>query len=175
MTTEDLGGPESLYGVWIDLGHQLFQQHMDNDLVEAITALMRATIDHLKKNKELFQQMTAEDLKLILNGIKNCQVPEIKVNWVKMLGILGCLLPEILVREIIEFLLKVSHEEDDLWILSESLDSFMDIFADSDWNEIVAELSVVPSFKQLEKKLKTKVSFSVIFNYSLFLNFFLIF
>ncbi len=32
------------YGVWIDLGHQLFHQHMDNDLVEAITALMRATI-----------------------------------------------------------------------------------------------------------------------------------
>lgn len=159
MSTEDLGGSESLYGVWIDLGHQLFQQHIDNDLVEAITALMRATLDHLKKNKELFQQMTAEDLKLILNGMKNCKVAEIQVNWVKMLGTLGCLLPEILVKEIIEFLMNVSLEEDDLWILSEALDSFMDIFADNDWNEIVAQLNVIQNFRKLEKKLKTKVSF----------------
>lgn len=45
-------------------------------------------------------------LQLILNGVKNCSMPEIRANWLRMLGTLGCLLNEALVRVIISFIVE---------------------------------------------------------------------
>lgn len=157
MSTEELGGPSAIYKVWLDLGQQIFQIQQDYESLEASTSLMRATLEHLKKSPELFQQVSDSDLQLILDGIKNCDKPEVRANWLRMLGILGCLLPAPLVKKITEFILETTLKEDDVWTISEALDSFMDMFSDNDWNEIVHELNVVSKSKELEKILKTKI------------------
>ncbi|CAO1371804.1 unnamed protein product [Diamesa tonsa] len=157
MSTEELGGAVAIYNVWIDLGQQIFQTQCDFEILEASTSLMRATLEHLKPSPELFKQMTETDLQLILDGVSTCDKSEIRANWLRMLGTLGCLLPEPLVKKITDFILQTLSKEEDVWTLSEALDSFMDMFSDNDWNQIVYDLNVIPKSKELEKILKTKM------------------
>lgn len=158
LTTEELGGPSAIYNVWLDLGQQIFQIQQDYESLEASTSLMRATLEHLKKSPDLFQQVSESDLQLILDGIQNCDKSEVRANWLRMLGTLGCLLAEPLVKKITDFILETTLKDDDVWTISEALDSFMDMFSDNDWNQIVYDLNVVAKSKELEKNLKTKVS-----------------
>lgn len=158
MTTEELGGAMAIYNVWLDLGQQIFQTQQDFELTEASTSLMRATLEHLKKSPELFKQVTESDLQLILDGVKDCKSSETTANWLKMLGTLGCILAEPMVKKITEFVLEAALKETDVWTLSEALDSFMDMFSDNDWNQIVFDLNVTTKSRELEKILKTKVS-----------------
>lgn len=157
MITEDLGGPAAIYNVWLDLGQQVFQNSQDDVLIEASTALMRATLEHLRTSPDLFKQMTQNDLELILKGAEMCNESEIRANWLRMLGVLGCLLPENLVKTIIECLLQQCYKEAEAWTLSEALDALMDLFADNDWNQIAYELNLAHKSKELEKVLKSKL------------------
>lgn len=157
LDIEDLGGPNALYNVWIEVGSQIFQAQEEDTAVEASTSLMRATLEHLKKSPDLFKQMTEPDLSLILNGVNICKNPEIRANWLRMLGTLGCLLSEPLVKKIAEIILTTAAKEDDVWTISEAMDSFMDIFSENDWNQIVIDLNVIGQSRELEKMLKTKV------------------
>ena len=152
-----MGGPKAIYNVWIEVGNQIFEAEQEDDAVEASTSLMRATLEHLKKSPELFKQMTEPDLALILNGVNVCKNPEIRANWLRMLGTLGCLLSEPLVKKIVEIILSTAAKEDDAWTISEALDSFMDMFSDNDWDQIVVDLNVIAQSRDLEKILKTKV------------------
>lgn len=157
FTTEDLGGPEALYAVWLELGQQAFQGPQDTEILEAITTLMRSALEHLKTSPQLFIKMTSEDLELMLNGVKSCTESEIRANWLRMLGILGCVLPEPLVKIIIHFVLEVcSTKEIDAWSMSESLDALMDMFSDKDWLQISYEVNLAKRAKEFEKILKTK-------------------
>lgn len=157
MTTEDLGGPAAIYNVWLDLGQQVFQSTQDATLIEASTALMRSTLQHLRGSADLFKQMSENDLQLMLKGAEVCSEPEIRANWLRMLGVLGCLLPEHLVKIIIDCLLQQCFRETDVWTLSEALDALMDLFADNDWNQIVYEVNLTQKAKALEKVLKNKL------------------
>lgn len=156
MTTEDLGGPKAIYNVWLDLGQQVFQGTQNTDILEASTSLMRAALDHLKYSSDLFSKMTDNDLQLMLNGVQVCTEPETRANWLRMLGVLGCLLPEVLVKTIIAFIVDASLQEQDAWAISEAIDALMDIFSDNDWEQIVHELGLVAKAKQLERVLKNK-------------------
>lgn len=179
MSKEDLGGAEAVYNVWLDIGQQVFQGSQDANILEASTSLMRATLEHLKNSAELFQQMSENDLQLILTGAQNCCDPEIRANWMRMLGILGSLLPEPLVKKITQFLVATcisvyffkiklyfsnilikifSFQEEDVWSLSEGLDSLMDVFSDNDWPQIIYELNLMQSTRELDKIFKNKVS-----------------
>ncbi|XP_055302800.1 HEAT repeat-containing protein 3 [Sitodiplosis mosellana] len=157
MSIEDLGGASAVYNVWIDLGQQVFQNSHDIALVEASTALMRATLDHLRTSTDLFKQMTQNDLEMMLKGAEVCTEPEIRANWLRMLGVLGCLLPENSVKIIIECLLQQCFKETDVWTLSEALDALMDLFSDNDWNQISYELNLAQKTRELEKILKHKL------------------
>lgn len=157
MSIEDLGGASAVYNVWIDLGQQVFQNSQDTALVEASTALMRATLDHLRTSADLFKQMTQSDLEMMLKGAEVCTEPEIRANWLRMLGVLGCLLPEGSVKIIIECLLQQCFKETDVWTLSEALDALMDLFSDNDWNQISYEVSLAQKTRELEKILKNKL------------------
>lgn len=156
MTTEDLGGPSAIYGVWLDLGQQILHDLSNTAILEASTALMRATIAHLRTNPELFKQMTEDDLKLMLNGFSASNEPEIRANWLRSFGVLGCVLPEPLVKVIITFLLEQSLKETDAWTLSEAIDTLMDMFSDNDWNQISYELNLAQKTKELEKSLRAR-------------------
>ncbi|XP_065088985.1 HEAT repeat-containing protein 3 [Ochlerotatus camptorhynchus] len=157
ISSDDLGGAEGIYQVWLELGQQVFQGHQNPKLLEASTSLMRATLEHLRKNPELFKQMTESDLQLMLNGVNECQDAEIRANWLRMLGILGCLLPEPLIKLIIDFVLTTSLKEQDIWTISEAMDSMMDIFADNDWNQVVHDLGMVAKCKELDRRMKAKL------------------
>lgn len=157
MVTEDLGGTQAIYQVWLDLGQQVFQGTQNTNILEASTSLMRAALEHLKHSPELFQQMSDNDLQLMLNGVQTCSEPEIRANWLRMLGVLGCLLPDTLVKVIMEFILETCAKEMDVWTISEALDSLMDMFSDNDWNQIAFELNLVQKSKELERLLKHKL------------------
>lgn len=157
MSIEDLGGASAVYNVWIDLGQQVFQNSQDNALIEASTALMRATLDHLRTSADLFKQMTQNDLEMMLKGAEVCSEPEIRANWLRMLGTLGTLLPENSVKIIIECLLQQCFKETDVWTLSEALDALMDLFSENDWNQISNEVNLAHKTRELEKILKNKL------------------
>lgn len=158
MSTEDLGGASSaIYNVWLTLGQQVFQDNADLALVEASTALMRSTLDHLRACPNLFDKFTQNDLELILKNAEVFTEPEIRANWLRMLGILGCLLPENLVKIVIGSLIQQCFKENDVWTLSEALDALMDLYSDNEWNQISYELNMVQKTKELEKILKNKL------------------
>ncbi|XP_054743924.1 HEAT repeat-containing protein 3 [Anastrepha obliqua] len=157
LSPEDMGGAKAIYDVWVELGQQVFKGPQDVTVMEPATSLMRAALERLKPNKELFGQMADNDLELIFNGVKNCSVAEIRANWLRMLGTLGCLLPETLVRTIITFIVEACVEEDDVWTISEALDSLMDMFADNDWPKIIVELNLPEVLKKLEKMFRNKI------------------
>ncbi|XP_058447047.1 HEAT repeat-containing protein 3 [Malaya genurostris] len=157
ISTEDLGGAEAIYQVWLELGQQVFQGEKNPRLLEASTSLMRATLEHLRKNPELFRQMTETDLQLMLTGVTDCHDPEIRANWLRMLGLLGCLLSEPLIKLIINFVLTTCLKEQDLWTISEAMDSMMDIFSENDWNQIVHDLDMVTKCKELDRRMKIKL------------------
>lgn len=115
ISAEDLGGPNAIYNVWIDLGQQAFQGGLDDSVLEASTALMRATLEHLRSSPNLFAQMTDADVELVLKGAEICSEPEIRANWLRMLGVLGCLLSEARVKVIIEHILTQCYKETDAW------------------------------------------------------------
>ncbi|XP_037817411.1 HEAT repeat-containing protein 3 [Lucilia sericata] len=157
LNSEDLGGHNAIYSVWVDLGQQVFKGPKDTSILEPSTSLMRAALEHLKTKKELFNQMTQNDLELMLDGVKNCSMPEIRANWLRMLGSLGCLLPEPLVKVIVLFIVETCAQEEDVWTISEALDALMDMFSDNDWHQILVDLNLPVVIKDLEKYFKTKV------------------
>lgn len=157
MTIEDLGGPLAVYNVWLEVGQQVFQNRQDDEILEASTGLMRAALDHLRSSPELFMQMSENDIEMILNGTQACTVPEIRANWLRMLGVLGCLLQEVQVKIIIAFIVEESFKATDAWTLAEAIDALMDIFTDNDWNKILYELNLAQKTKVLDKILKNKL------------------
>ncbi|XP_013101646.1 HEAT repeat-containing protein 3 [Stomoxys calcitrans] len=157
LNAEDLGGHSAIYNVWVDLGQQVFKGAKDPTILEPCTSLMRASLEHLKTKKGLFNQMTQSDLELILDGVRSCSMPEIRANWLRMLGSLGCLLNEALVKVIVSFIVETCAKEDDVWTISEAIDALMDMFSDNDWHQILLDLNLPIAIKELEKQFKTKV------------------
>ncbi|XP_017031711.1 HEAT repeat-containing protein 3 [Drosophila kikkawai] len=157
LTAENLGGYSDIYNMWMNLGQQAFKGTEDAAVMEAITSLMRSSLSLLKSRRDLFGQMTENDLNMIIEGASKCTVMDIRVNWNRMLGTLGSLLSESLVKAIVLFLLNSCAREDDLWALSEGLDALMDIFAVDDWPQIIAELEMCERVLALEELFKSKL------------------
>jgi len=157
LPAEDLGGYSDIYNMWMNLGQQAFKGTEDLTVMEAITSLMRSSLSLLKARKDLFGQMTENDLNMIIEGARKCADLNIRVNWNRMLGTLGSLLSEPLVKVITLYILTWCAEEDDLWALSEGLDALMDIFAVEDWPQIIAELEMCDRVQSLEVLFKSKL------------------
>lgn len=64
LSCEDLGGKEVAYNVWSTLGQQVFKEPQDTMILEPSTSLMRAALEHIKTNPELFQQLTLSDIEV---------------------------------------------------------------------------------------------------------------
>lgn len=155
LSIDDLGGPAAIYAVWLELGQQVFQGDQQPDQLEASTALMRATLEHLRPNAALFGQMTGDDLQLMLDGVKQCGgEPEIRANWLRMLGVLGVLLPETLGKQCMVCIVETSVRDEDAWTISEAADALMDMFSDNDWQQAVHDLSLVRRTQELLVQLK---------------------
>lgn len=78
MSSKDLGGDSFLYNIWSKLGQEVFKIPQDTIILEPSTSLMRAALDHIKTNKNLFEQLTLSDIKVLqfLQMLKSnlCQI-----------------------------------------------------------------------------------------------------
>ncbi|KAH8380704.1 hypothetical protein KR009_011053 [Drosophila setifemur] len=157
LAVEDLGGYSEIYNMWMSLGQLAFKGTEELSVMEAITSLMRSSLSLLKSRRDLFAQMTENDLNMIIEGAGNCMVKDIRVNWNRMLGTLGSILAEPLVKAIVLFLLNACAQEHDMWALSEGLDAIMDIFAVDDWPQIITELEMCDRIQALEELFKSKL------------------
>ncbi|XP_001359242.6 HEAT repeat-containing protein 3 [Drosophila pseudoobscura] len=156
LSVHDLGGHNDIYNMWFHLGQQAFKGTEEATIMEAITSLMRSALTLLKTRKDLFSQITENDLNMIIESAQKSTIMDIRVNWNRMLGTLGCLLSEALVKGIVQFLLNSCAQEEDLWAMSEGLDALMDIFADDDWPQIIADLNMCERVQTLEEQFKSK-------------------
>ncbi|XP_045528350.1 HEAT repeat-containing protein 3 [Pieris brassicae] len=172
LPIDKLGGVNSVYRIWVDAGKLVFKQNSDNlNLVESATAVMRAALDKIKfrengninNDSGLFSDLALTDIEIMLNGIKDCQVPEIRSNLIRMIGILALLLVNnindtttTVICTITEFLLDQAHKENEVWVLAEAIDTLVDLYSEDETDEIAAKVKLVEKLSILSPILKNK-------------------
>ncbi|CAH4031175.1 unnamed protein product [Pieris brassicae] len=172
LPIDKLGGVNGVYRIWVDAGKLVFKQNSDNlNLVESATAVMRAALDKIKfrengninNDSGLFSDLALTDIEIMLNGIKDCQVPEIRSNLIRMIGILALLLVNnindtttTVICTITEFLLDQAHKENEVWVLAEAIDTLVDLYSEDETDEIAAKVKLVEKLSILSPILKNK-------------------
>lgn len=109
---------------------------------------------------------------MMLTGIKECQVPEIRANLIRMIGILALLLVNNLneatsnvICTITEFILDQALKENEVWVLSEALDTIVDLYSEDETDLLAAKVKLVEKLTVLAPILKNKVN-RTLFNFS---------
>ncbi|XP_041975497.1 HEAT repeat-containing protein 3 [Aricia agestis] len=170
LPIENLGGVDGVYKVWVDAGKLVFKQNSkDMNLMESATAVMRAALDKIKFSKsgvtqsKLFQDMELSDIELMLIGIRDCQVAEIRSNLIRMIGILALLLVNNLneatsnvICMITEFLIEQAHKESEVWVLAEAIDTIVDLYSEDETNELAAKIKLPEKLAGLAPILRNK-------------------
>ncbi|XP_063822156.1 HEAT repeat-containing protein 3 [Ostrinia nubilalis] len=171
LPIESLGGASRVYKIWVDTGKLVFQQNAENvNLLESSTAVMRASLEKLKVKENgdlngcnLFSDMALTDIEMMLTGIKECQVPEIRANLIRMIGILALLLVNNLneitsnvICTITEFILEQAHKENEVWVLAEAIDTIVDLYSEDETDILAAKVKLVDKLAVLAPILKNK-------------------
>ncbi|XP_046962167.1 HEAT repeat-containing protein 3 [Vanessa cardui] len=172
LPTDYLGGINGIYRFWVEAGKLAFKQNSKNlDLLEAATAAMRAALNkitNINRNKpasesNLFSDLALSDIEIMLTGIKECQVPAIRANLFRMIGILALLLINNLnetTSEVIccitEFILEQAHKENEVWVLAEAIDTLVDMYAEDETDQLAAKVQLVDKLAVLAPLLKNK-------------------
>lgn len=115
-------------------------------------------------------QTIMSSLQIMLTGIRECQVPEIRSNLIRMTGLLALLLVNSLndttatvISTITEFILEQAHKENDVWVLAEAIDTIVDLYSGDDTDALAAKIKLVEKLQMLSPILKNKVcKFSVV-------------
>lgn len=101
---------------------------------------------------------------MMLTGIKECQVPEIRANLIRMIGILALLLVNNLnditsnvICTITEFILEQAHKENEVWVLAEAIDTIVDLYSEDETDVLAAKVKLVDKLAVLAPILKNKV------------------
>ncbi|KAL0851138.1 hypothetical protein ABMA28_007003 [Loxostege sticticalis] len=171
LPIDSLGGVNRVYKIWVDAGKLVFQQNAENvNLLESATAVMRASLDKIKVKENgdingcnLFSDMALTDIEMMLTGIKECQVPEIRANLIRMIGILALLLVNNLnditsnvICTITEFILEQAHKENEVWVLAEAIDTIVDLYSEDETDVLAAKVKLVDKLAVLAPILKNK-------------------
>lgn len=100
----------------------------------------------------------------MLTGIRQCEVPEIRSNLIRMVGILALLLVNNLnditsnvICTITDFIIEQSHKENEVWVLAEALDTLVDLYAEDETDYLAAKVKLVDKLAILAPILKNKV------------------
>ncbi|CAD1473283.1 unnamed protein product [Heterotrigona itama] len=167
LEVDALGGVENIYRMWMDIGTTVFKDTNPNDidLLESATAAMRAAIQKLSEEKtNIFNQLTLADIQPILNGERQCSNTNIRVNLIRTLGTLALILmnndiPEIheLIKYVSTFLLDIYITEPSVWVIAESLDAIMDIYAEDNSDQLASEIKLVEKLHTLVPLFKNKM------------------
>ncbi|XP_022821496.1 HEAT repeat-containing protein 3 isoform X2 [Spodoptera litura] len=171
LPIENLGGVNGVYKIWVDTGKLAFKQDPENEnLAESATAVMRAALDKIKfrdsgnsNDCNLFSDLALSDIELMLTGIKECQVPEIRSNLIRMVGILALLLVNNLndvtsnvICTITEFILEQAHKENEVWVLAEAIDTLVDVYSEDETDVLAAKVKLTDKLAILAPILKNK-------------------
>ncbi|XP_075973198.1 HEAT repeat-containing protein 3 [Anticarsia gemmatalis] len=171
LPIENLGGVNGVYKIWVDAGKLVFKQESNNaNLLESATAVMRAALDKIKFRENgntsdcsLFSDLALSDIEIMLNGVKECQVPEIRSNLIRMVGILALLLVNNLnditsnvICTITEFILEQAHKENEVWVLAEAIDTIVDLYSEDETDVLAAKVKLVDKLTVLAPILKNK-------------------
>lgn len=167
LEIDAFGGVDNLYRKWLEIGTIAFKDVTSTniELLEAATAAMRAILQQLTEIRaNVFKQLTIDDFQPMLNGVRQCSNASVRVNLIRML----CNLVQILMNnknskdhEIIKFistfLLNICTTETQAWIMAESLDALMDIFAEDETDHLAIEIELVQRLSSLLPHFKSKV------------------
>ncbi|XP_015593716.1 HEAT repeat-containing protein 3 [Cephus cinctus] len=167
LDIEGLGGVENLYRMWLEIGTLVFKTVDPNDieLLESATSAMRAALQKLVEARATnFKQLTLADIQPMLNGERQCSNANVKVNLIRIVGNLALILSESeapesreLVKHVTVFLLDSCTREAELWVIAESLDAIMDIYAEDETNTLAAEIYLTEKLQTLVPLVNTKI------------------
>ncbi|XP_026319667.1 HEAT repeat-containing protein 3 isoform X2 [Hyposmocoma kahamanoa] len=171
LPIENLGGVNGVYKIWVDAGKLVFKQSAENlTLLESATAVMRAALDKIKFREngnysrlDLFKELALSDIEMMLTGIRECEVPEIRSNLIRMIGILALLLVNNLneatsnvICAITEFILEQAHKENEVWVLAEAVDTLVDLYSEDETDALAAKVKLVDKLAVFVPILKNK-------------------
>lgn len=169
LPIENLGGVNGVYRLWVEAGKMVFKQNSDAVLLESATAVMRASLDKIKLRENgntdnvLFSDLAVSDLEMMLTGIRECTVPEIRSNLIRMIGLLALLLVNTLndasanvICTITDFILEQAHKENEVWVLAEAIDTIIDLYSEDETDALAAKLNLVEKLNALSPVLKNK-------------------
>ncbi|KAG5328819.1 HEAT3 protein, partial [Acromyrmex heyeri] len=165
------GGVDNLFRKWIDISTE-FKQIIKKDveLVEASTAAMRAILQRLvqeQANVVELNQLTCNDIQLMLNDLQQCVNINVCINMIRML----CNLVQIMlsknnskdsknyeaIKLVSTFLLDISKTETRVWVIAESIDALMDIYAEDETDHLAADIKLVPRLLSIMPHFKSKM------------------
>ncbi|XP_078036020.1 HEAT repeat-containing protein 3 [Augochlora pura] len=161
------GSLEDMYRMWLSIGTVVFKDADPNDteLLESATSAMRAILHRLSEVKaNFFNQLTLDDIQPMLNGERQCQNANVRANLIRILGNFALILisndaPESreLVKQVTAFLLDACTTESKIWVIAESLDAIMDIYAEDDSDLLANEVDLVGRLHALIPLFKNKM------------------
>lgn len=163
------GGVDNLFGKWIDIAAEFKQISKDVKLAEASTAAMRAILQRLvevRANVVKLNQFISNDIQSMLNDVLSfqCVSTDVRVNMIRML----CNLAQIMLNkkdskndEAIKFvstlLLDMAKTETQVWVVAESIDAIMDIYAEDETDYLAADIKLVPRLLSVMPHFKNKM------------------
>ncbi|KYM96799.1 HEAT repeat-containing protein 3 [Cyphomyrmex costatus] len=165
------GGVDNLFRKWIDISTEFKQIFKKNvELAEASTAAMRAILQRLvqeRANVVELNQLTCNDIQPMLNDIHQCVSINVRVNMIRML----CNLVQIMlskknskdsknyeaIKLVSTFLLDISKTENRVWVIAESMDAIMDIYAEDETDHLAADIKLVPRLLSIMPHFKSKM------------------
>ncbi|XP_073957110.1 HEAT repeat-containing protein 3 isoform X2 [Choristoneura fumiferana] len=170
LPLDNLGGVNGVYKIWVEAGKLVFKQNSDAILLESATAVMRASLDKIKLRENgstngtvLFSDLAVSDLEMMFTGIRECNVPEIRSNLIRMIGLLALLLVNSLnettanvICTITDFILDQAHKENEVWVLAEALDTIIDLYSEDETDVLAAKLNLVDKLSALAPIMKNK-------------------
>ncbi|KAL7639477.1 UNVERIFIED_CONTAM: hypothetical protein RMT77_009978 [Armadillidium vulgare] len=172
LPLDDLGGSESIYSTWLQLGQVCFSNsQMDSNMLDALSGAMRAIIEKLSEGKcEKLSEISDSDLQPIFSCILTCESPSVKANLCRMIGTLGLSVARqskekvissssqcsSLIASIANTLCKVGQNEESLYVQAESIDVIIDLFSDDKTDKIAAQIRLVETLKEIHPKFKAK-------------------
>ncbi|XP_051173186.1 HEAT repeat-containing protein 3 [Leptopilina boulardi] len=167
LDVDTLGGVDNLYRLWSEIGKVVFTDADPNDidLLESATSAMRAALQKLAEVKaNVFQQLSVVDLQPMCNGERQCSNANVRANLLRILGNLALILLNVqnpqsleLIKHISVFLLETCTKENEVWVIAESLDAIMDIFAEDETDTLAKEINLVEKLKSFMSILKNKI------------------
>ncbi|KYN40722.1 HEAT repeat-containing protein 3 [Trachymyrmex septentrionalis] len=165
------GGVDNLFRKWINISTE-FKQIIKKDveLAEASTAAMRAILQRLvqeQANVVELNQLTCNDIQLMLNDLQQCVSINVSINMIRML----CNLVQIMLNKnnskdsknyeaiklVSTFLLDISKTETRAWVIAESIDALMDIYAEDETDHLAADIKLVPRLLSIMPHFKSKM------------------